>query len=115
MVLTKRAGAKCDHQRIEVRTHVHAHALISGRMRCVRATQKNGCKPPFDIFKEYQKKAFLYKYLLDYIHSCRARHWVIEYVKIKSDNLQYNKVGRWVNRTIVQLSDGPMFILIDWE
>ena len=34
---------------------------------------------------------------------------------IKSNNLQYNTVGRWVDRTIVPLSDCPMFILIDWE
>ena len=33
----------------------------------------------------------------------------------KSDNLHYNTVGRWVDETIVLLSDGPMFILIDWE
>ena len=32
----------------------------------------------------------------------------------KSDNLQYNTVGRWVDGTIVPPSDGPMFILIDW-
>jgi hypothetical protein len=34
---------------------------------------------------------------------------------LKSDSLQYNTVGRWVAKTIVTLSDGPMFILIDWE
>ena len=32
---------------------------------------------------------------------------------VKFDNLQYNTVGRWVNGTMP--SDGPMFILIDWE
>ena len=31
----------------------------------------------------------------------------------KSDNLQYNTVGRWVDETIVLPSDGPMFILVD--
>ena len=33
----------------------------------------------------------------------------------KSDNLQYNTMERWINRTIVPPSDGPRFILIDWE
>ena len=33
----------------------------------------------------------------------------------KYDNLQYAMVGRWVDGTIVLPSDGPMFILIDWE
>ena len=33
----------------------------------------------------------------------------------KSDNLQYNTEGQWVDRTIVIPSDGSMFILIDWE
>ena len=33
----------------------------------------------------------------------------------KSDNLQYNTVGRCVDRTIIPPPDGPMFILIDWE
>ena len=33
----------------------------------------------------------------------------------KSDNLKFNTVGRCVNGTIVLKSDGPMFILIDWE
>ena len=34
---------------------------------------------------------------------------------LKSDNLQYDMVGRWVDGKIVLPSDGPMFILIDWE
>ena len=34
---------------------------------------------------------------------------------VKFDNLQYNTVGRWVDGTIVPPSDGPMFILVDWE
>ena len=34
---------------------------------------------------------------------------------LKSDNIQYNMVGPSDNGTIVPLSDGPMFILIDWE
>ena len=34
---------------------------------------------------------------------------------LKSHNLQYNMVGRWVDRKIFPQSDGPMFILIDWE
>ena len=34
---------------------------------------------------------------------------------LKSDNLQYNTVGRWVDGTIVPPSDGPMFTLMDWE
>ena len=34
---------------------------------------------------------------------------------LKTNNLQYNTVGRWVDGTIVPSSDGPMFILIDWE
>ena len=32
---------------------------------------------------------------------------------LKSDNLQYNTLGRWVDRLINQLSDGPSIILID--
>ena len=32
-----------------------------------------------------------------------------------SDNIQYNTVGRWVDGTIVLLSDDPMLILIDLE
>ena len=31
----------------------------------------------------------------------------------KSDNLQYNTLGRWVDRLIDQVSDGPSIILID--
>ena len=31
----------------------------------------------------------------------------------KSDNLQYNTLGRWVDRLIDQASDGPSNILID--
>ena len=31
----------------------------------------------------------------------------------KSDNLQYNTLGRWVTRLIDQASDGPSIILID--
>ena len=34
---------------------------------------------------------------------------------IKSFNVQYNKVERQVDETIIPPSDGPMFILIDWE
>ena len=34
---------------------------------------------------------------------------------LKFDNLQYNSMGRWVNRMIVSPFDGPMFILIDLE
>ena len=34
---------------------------------------------------------------------------------MKSDNLQYNTVGRWVDGMLVLLSDGPTFILIDWD
>jgi hypothetical protein len=34
---------------------------------------------------------------------------------LKSVNLQYNTVERRVDGTIVPPSDGPMFILIDWE
>ena len=33
----------------------------------------------------------------------------------KSDSLQCNMVGSWVDGTIVLLSDSLMFILIDWE
>ena len=33
----------------------------------------------------------------------------------KSDNLQYNTLGRWVDRLINQASDGPSIILIDWK
>ena len=32
---------------------------------------------------------------------------------LKSDNLQYNILGRWVDRLIDQESDGPSIILID--
>ena len=37
------------------------------------------------------------------------------YNDIKSDNLQFNSLGRWVVRLIVQVSDGPSIILIDWK
>ena len=33
----------------------------------------------------------------------------------KSDNLQYSMMGRWDDNMIVPQSDGPSFILIDWE
>ena len=33
----------------------------------------------------------------------------------KFDNLQYDTMARWVDGMIVPPSDGPMFILIDWE
>ena len=32
---------------------------------------------------------------------------------MKSDNLQYNTLGCWVDRLIDQASDGPSIILID--
>ena len=32
---------------------------------------------------------------------------------VKSDNLQYNMLGRWVDCLIDQASDGPSIILID--
>ena len=32
---------------------------------------------------------------------------------VKSDNLQYNMLGPWVDRFIDQASDGPSIILID--
>ena len=32
---------------------------------------------------------------------------------LKSDNLQYNKLGRWVDHLIDQASEGPSIILID--
>ena len=44
--------------------------------------------------------------------SINACHYTQDY---KSENLQYNMVGRWVDGMIVPPSDGPMFILIDWE
>ena len=34
---------------------------------------------------------------------------------LKSDNLQYNTMERWIDGKIVLPSDGPRFILIDWE
>ena len=34
---------------------------------------------------------------------------------MKSDNLRYNMMERWINGSIVPPSDGPMFILIEWE
>ena len=34
---------------------------------------------------------------------------------LKPDNLQYNTLGRWVDRLIDQASDGPSIILIDWK
>ena len=34
---------------------------------------------------------------------------------ISPDNLQYNMVRQWDEGMIVLLSDGPMFILIDWK
>ena len=37
------------------------------------------------------------------------------FIDLKSDNLQYNTVERWDDGVIVTSSDGPMFILIDWE
>ena len=35
--------------------------------------------------------------------------------QVNSVNLQFNTVGRWDDDMIVPPSDGPMFILIDWE
>ena len=35
------------------------------------------------------------------------------FIVLKSDNLQYNTLGRWVVRLIDQASDGPSIILID--
>jgi hypothetical protein len=32
---------------------------------------------------------------------------------LKSDNLQYNMLGHWVDHLIDQVSDGPSIILID--
>ena len=33
----------------------------------------------------------------------------------KSDNLQYNTLGCWIERLIDQVSDGPSIILKDWK
>ena len=57
-----------------------------------------------------------------YPHICvlRILHHILDMAGVKvrilkSDNLQYNTVGRWVDGMIVPPSDGAMFILIDWE
>ena len=43
------AGVKCDHFKLEVRTHVLKHLNLDMR-RCVPASDpKNGCNSPFDI------------------------------------------------------------------
>ena len=34
-------------------------------------------------------------------------------IYLKSDNLQYNILGRWVDCLVKQVSDGPGIILID--
>ena len=34
---------------------------------------------------------------------------------IKTNKLQYNMLGRWVDRHIDQVYDGPSIILIDWK
>ena len=38
---------------------------------------------------------------------------ILIHIDLKSDNLQYNTLGRWVDRLIDQVSDGPSIILID--
>ena len=34
---------------------------------------------------------------------------------LKSDNLQYNTLGYWVDGLMDQASDGPIISLIDWK
>ena len=34
---------------------------------------------------------------------------------LKSNNLKYNTMERWINGSIIPPLDGPMFILIEWE
>ena len=41
--------------------------------------------------------------------------WLNQETYLKSDNLQYNVLGRCVDRLINQASDGPSIILIDWK
>ena len=68
-------------------------------------------KSMFPIFFLFHSKAFFP--CLNF--GAHISNLVILLAKQKSDNLQFNAVGQWVDRTIVPLSDGPMFILIDWE
>ena len=46
---------------------------------------------------------------LKLVMDARAKSFIV----LKSDNLQYNTLGRWVDRRIDQASDGPSIILID--
>ena len=60
------------------------------------------------------------KWLWPYLSNNRALALRLKILKkrlnhIKSENLQYNTLGQWVDGAIVPPSDGPMFILIDWE
>ena len=72
---------------------------------------------------EYQIMVLLHVHH-HYLHRCHGHHPKLESViytemhkqhMLKSDNLQYNTVGRWVDGTIVPPSYGLMFILIDWQ
>ena len=54
------------------------------------------------------------RYLLAYKEQQAKNHMVGNHLTfLKSENLQYNTLGRWIDCLINQASDGPSIILID--
>ena len=74
----------------------------------------------FDVSQNMSQSSvgLFFAQILDLYIKCVAdKNWHIHNLELvlKSDNLQYNTVERWVAGTTVSPFIGPMFILIDWE
>ena len=63
------AGAKCDHFKLGVRTHVRAHLNLDVRGACVRATQKTVATHTLFISNVNQRKL---------VHSFQNEMWIIK-------------------------------------
>ena len=59
------------------------------------------------------QNAFFFSYYIKNVFTITKRNDLKGMKDLKSDSLQYNTLGCWVDRRINQASDGPSIILID--
>ena len=88
--MTKGAGAKCNHLKLEVRTPVRACIPKSGRARCVRATQKTVATHTLPILPENLISSWLKIwscFSVMSIRQCTSRYIPIEFI-LKSINYE---------------------------
>ena len=86
--------------------------LLSFSFFAKKMLKKCKCMKRFVKWQQETKNRPLNSYIKSYI-STRCICGFMS--NLKSVNLQFNKVGRRDHHMIVPPSDGPMFILIDWE